>query len=98
MVAERVNHLNFIISEFQRLFYEEFEKCNIKKCGHCYNGLKSKQDMTQYCDNCGGIGYVVEKIQGEYVCRNCRGGGCRTCSFKGTVDWIQHAMSSDIRR
>lgn len=93
----RVSYIFNVISEFERLFYDEFQKTSIKKCGMCHNGLKSKYDMSDYCDNCGGTGYVgIEKMLGEYVCRRCNGGGCFICKNKGVVDWITHCNGKDL--
>ena len=94
---ERLNKLYLIIYNFQEYFNEEFEKTNIKKCDKCHSGLKNKHNIIDnFCDYCGGIGYLVEKMKGEYMCRWCRGGGCSFCAHKGTVDWVKHAMGSDI--
>lgn len=92
----RVNKFFKVIQEFNILFPEEFDKCDIKKCGHCgATGLQNKQQML-FCDFCGGIGYTgFKKIKGEFVCRVCNGYGCSRCNHKGTVDWIAHARGKD---
>ena len=93
----RVNKIFKVIQEFNSLFPEEFNKCDIKKCGHCNGtGLKDKHHII-FCDFCGGIGYKgFKKIEGEFVCRACHGYGCFRCNYKGTVDWITHANGKDM--
>jgi DnaJ-class molecular chaperone len=94
--TNRVNKIFQTIKEFENLFPEELEKCDLKKCGHCGGtGLRDKQ-QTILCDFCGGIGYKgFIKIEGHFVCRACNGYGCSRCNQKGTVDWITHARGRD---
>jgi hypothetical protein len=96
----RINKIHQTIKSFSFMFPEEFEKCSIKKCGHCSgSGLKNKVDMDIFCSNCKGIGFIgFTKLYGEYICRSCNAAGCDICSKRGTVDWITHAMSSDLRK
>ncbi len=96
-VQHKTNILFKIIKHFENMFYEEFQKCGIKRCGNCGGtGFKNKTQMT-FCNHCGGVGYQgFEKIAGEFVCRTCNGGGCNKCNKKGTVDWIVHANGNDI--
>ena len=97
--SENANRIFKVIRDFENLFSEELEKCNINKCGHCGgSGLKDKHQLT-YCTYCGGVGYVgFERIAGKFVCRACNGSGCKRCKYKGMVDWITHANGSDIMR
>lgn len=93
---KRVNKFFEVIRNFETLFPEEFEKCDIKKCGHCgATGLKDKH-YTKFCDFCGGVGYTgFKKIRGDFVCRACNGYGCGRCNHNGIVDWITHANGGD---
>lgn len=92
----RANRIFQVIKDFASLFPEEFEKCDIKKCGHCGGtGLKDIHHNI-FCDFCGGMGYIgFKKIRGNFVCRACNGYGCRRCNHDGTVDWITHANGGD---
>lgn len=94
----RSNRLFKIIRDFHDLFPDEFEKCDIKPCGHCKaTGVANKASLSM-CSVCGGIGYRgFEKIKDQFVCRACNGSGCSTCKDKGVVDWITHANGSDIK-
>jgi DnaJ-class molecular chaperone len=84
------------IRNFETLFPEEFQKCDIHKCGHCKGtGLKNTHTI-EHCSYCGGMGYRgFEKIDGEFVCRTCNGYGCVHCN-NGIVDWVNHARGTDI--
>lgn len=86
-----------IIKDFEDLFPEEFEKTNIKKCGHCGGtGLKKSTGNYYYCSICGGLGYKgFSKIQGKYVCRSCHTNGCGKCNYKGYVDWVTYIVGGD---
>lgn len=92
----RTNKIFMIIRDFERMFPEEFRKCDIHKCGHCKGtGLSSKHSL-EHCTHCGGIGYRgFETINGDFVCRTCNGYGCNLCDDRGIVDWVAHARSSD---
>lgn len=93
----RSNRIYTIIKNFETTFPDEFEKCGIKKCGHCGNSGFSNVHQMNPCAHCGGMGYFgFEKIEGEFVCRSCNGFGCRKCNQSGTVDWVTHASGSDI--
>jgi len=93
----RSNKIFEAIKDFETLFPEEFEKCDIKQCGHCTAGFID-HSMVKMCTNCGGMGYVgFTKIKGEFVCRACNGYGCGHCNQSGIVDWITHANGSDIQ-
>lgn len=93
---DRINKIFETIKNFETLFSEEFEKCGIKKCGHCGGtGLKENSQVI-YCSFCGGIGYKgFKKLEGEFVCRSCNGYGCNRCNHEGIVDWIIHANGKD---
>ena len=93
---DKMNKIFKTIKNFEILFPEELEKCDIKKCAHCGGtGLKDTHHII-FCDFCGGIGYKgFKKIEGEFVCRTCNGYGCSRCNHKGTVDWITHANGRD---
>lgn len=94
---QRSNRIFQAIKDFEKLFPEEFEKTNIRKCGHCNGVGFSDSSLQQQCTNCGGMGYVgYKKLMGEFVCRACNGYGCTFCEKKGTVDWISHARGSDM--
>ena len=96
---QRTNKIFNVIKSFENLFREEFEKCDIKKCGHCKGtGLRSPHDVSgDHCSICGGMGYKgFKKLAGQHVCRTCNGGGCHLCNFKGTVDWTTYATGRDI--
>ena len=86
-----------VIKNFEDLFFEEFQKCDIKRCGHCNGtGLRDKYSL-QFCNYCGGIGYKgFKKLKGHHVCRSCNGIGCEMCKNKGTVDWTIHATGRDF--
>jgi hypothetical protein len=94
----RSNRIFEVIRDFETLFPEEFVKCDIKRCGHCgATGLANKYQMDNFCTMCGGIGYKgFEKIQGDFICRTCNGGGCNRCKQKGIVDWVTHANGRDM--
>lgn len=94
---ERANRIFKILKEFSDMFPDEFEKCDIKKCGHCNNtGLQNKQ-TSLICDNCGGMGFVgFKKLYGKYVCRSCNAYGCDKCEYKGIVDWVDHVRGNDL--
>ncbi len=93
----RANKIFQVIKDFSLYFPEEFEKCDIKLCGHCGNGFTDKH-LNDLCTRCGGIGYVgFVSIMGEFICRTCNGYGCDECDRYGIVDWIKHARGTDIR-
>ena len=93
---DRSNKIFKTIQDFEFLFPAEFEKCGIKKCGHCNAKGFTDNGLQNHCLNCGGMGYVgFKKLRGEFVCRTCNGYGCSRCDYKGTVDWIVHARNSD---
>lgn len=94
---DNANKLHSIIKQFEHYFPEEFSKTDIHKCGHCNaTGLKDKQTL-EFCDYCGGTGYVgYEKITRSYTCRGCNGAGCNHCNQTGMTDWISHANGRDI--
>jgi hypothetical protein len=93
----RSNRIFTIIKRFETVFPDEFEKCGIKQCGHCGNSGFSNIHQMTHCTRCGGMGYVgFEKLDGEFVCRSCNGFGCKSCEYKGTVDWVTHATGNDI--
>jgi len=96
----RTNKFINIIKSFEYYFKEEFDKCDIKKCGHCGGtGLKYKGCVDSYCEICGGMGYRgFKKLEGHFVCRNCNGGGCNLCNWNGVVDWIEHVTCKDISK
>lgn len=97
---QRANKIFQIIKDFERIFPEDFVKCNIHKCGHCYSGYITKDNMisSSLCNRCGGMGYIgFEKIGEEFVCRNCNGYGCDRCNRLGIVDWVQHANGRDLK-
>ena len=96
----RANRFFNIIKQFSIFFPDEFEKCDIKICGHCGGiGFKDKVNFSELCFNCGGIGYVgFKKIADQYVCRTCNGYGCILCNQTGVVDWISHANGRDITK
>jgi len=92
----RSNKIFRIINDFANLFPDEFEKCDIKKCGHCNAVGFTDASLQNFCSNCGGMGYVgFEKLYGEFVCRGCNGYGCGKCEEKGVVDWVTHARCTD---
>lgn len=92
----RSNRIFKVIRDFETMFYDEFQKCGIKKCGHC-NGKGFDKHLTNMCLNCGGMGYTgFKRINGEFVCRSCNGYGCSMCNSRGIVDWVTHARGSDI--
>jgi len=92
----RSNKIFQTIKDFDHYFHEEFEKCGIKKCGHCTAGFRDLS-LQFHCSDCGGMGYVgFKRLHGEYVCRTCNGYGCSLCDNRGTVDWVRHARSGDI--
>lgn len=96
---EQEGNNNFIfktIKNFENLFFDEFQKCDIKRCDYCNGtGLKDKHSL-KYCSICGGMGYTgFKKLWGHYVCRSCNGAGCAICKNKGTVDWAVHATGRD---
>ncbi len=95
----RSNRIFTVIRNFETIFPDEFEKCGIKKCGHCEaTGFSNKSAMFM-CNWCGGMGYKgFEKIDGEFICRTCNGYGCDNCSEMGTVDWVKHANGRDIAK
>ena len=76
----------------------EFVKTEIKSCGHCNGtGLFNKSDMNDFCDECHGVGFTgFDHLGNDFVCRSCNGIGCKKCEEKGIVDWIAHAMGSDL--
>ena len=96
--AQNANKIHTTIKNFEWMFPYEFEKCAIKQCSKCgKSGLTNKYDMIDYCSNCHGVGYIgFEKIYGEHICRGCNAVGCEKCEGEGIVDWITHAMGSDI--
>lgn len=98
MVSKNSNKLHSVLKDFEFYFPEEFEKTSVKRCGHCNaTGIKDKQQLF-FCDNCGGTGYVgYEKIQKNYTCRSCNGGGCAMCYNTGMVDWVTHATGEDVK-
>ena len=93
---QKSNKIFNIIRNFEMMFYDEFQQCDIKRCGHCNGtGYKDKHQLD-FCDICGGIGYRgFKKIEGEFVCRTCNGAGCIKCNNRGIVDWIAHANGRD---
>ena len=97
-LLENTNNLHGAIKTFEYYFPEEFEKTDIKKCGHCNStGLTDKSQM-RFCENCGGTGFVgYEKIQNSYTCRSCNGGGCQLCKYVGMIDWVKHATGEDVK-
>lgn len=97
MMRARANKIFETIHNFERFFPDEFEKCEIKKCGHCNGTGIANRHSLECCMYCGGIGYKgFEKIEGEFVCRTCNGYGCSVCSNRGVVDWITHANGGDL--
>lgn len=95
----RSNKIFETIRSFELMFHEEFEKCGIKRCGHCKSTGFSDSNMTSLCMNCGGMGYVgFKKINGHFVCRTCNGYGCMLCDNQGYVDWVTHANGRDIKK
>ena len=94
---ERSNRIFQVIKQFANMFPDEFEKCDIKPCGHCKGtGLGDRHSLSQ-CSYCGGMGYKgFKKIGNEFVCRSCNGHGCSMCSREGIVDWVTHARGSDL--
>jgi len=96
----RTNEIYSIIKNFEYWFPEEFKKCDIIRCGHCNGtGLKDKNTEAGYCVYCGGIGYKgFKKLNNQFVCRTCNGGGCNLCDHRGIIDWISHARGADIAR
>jgi len=93
----RSNKIFKIIKDFEQLFPDEFNKCGIKRCGHCNaTGIGDKASMS-LCTNCGGMAYVgFEKIGDDFICRGCNGYGCPKCNQVGLVDWCTHARGNDL--
>ena len=96
-VRDNANKLHSVIKQFEHYFPEEFSKTDIHRCGHCNaTGLKDKHTL-EFCDYCGGTGYVgYEKVTRSYTCRGCNGAGCNHCNQTGMTDWISHANGRDI--
>jgi len=93
----RSNKIFQTIKNFETLFYDEFQKTGIVRCGHCRSTGFQHNNINELCIECGGMGYTgFKKLAGEFVCRTCNGYGCMLCNNKGTVDWITHANNSDI--
>jgi len=92
------DRLHTTIKEFKAKFPDEFEKTGIKVCGNCKGtGLTNRFNMNDFCDYCYAVGFTgFDKIGEDYICRTCNGIGCKLCGDRGTIDWISHAMGSDI--
>jgi len=92
------NRLHITIKNFQIKFPNEFEKTGIKVCKYCNgSGLTNRYNMDDFCDTCYAVGFVgFDKIGEDYICRTCNGIGCGLCNDHGIIDWISHAMGSDL--
>ncbi len=95
--TQKSNKILITIKNFELMFYEEFQKCGIKRCGYCRaTGLIKPSDLNTFCTECYGIGYVgYTKIFDGYVCKKCHGCGCWECEERGWVDWITNAMGRE---
>jgi DnaJ-class molecular chaperone len=73
----------------------------LKKCEMCGGtGLQGVRKLSgnngytwdgRYCELCDGTGFVPKYHENIlFVCRNCKGTGCKICDYKGIVDWITY--------
>jgi len=93
------NRIHNIIKQFIYFFPREFEKCDIKICGHC--GGKGFTEKSKYeiyldglgkvCDKCDGVGYRGYTFFIEGKTCACNGTGCDVCKYNGWLDWISAA-------
>lgn len=97
------DRLHVIVKNFREAFPDNFENSGLKICPNCQGtGLPVKKgensDITfwepgTYCDSCSGIGFLgAERIYNKYLCKFCKGNGCKKCRDSGLVDWVTHAM------
>jgi RecJ-like exonuclease len=94
---DNINKIFKIIKDFENLLPWEFKKTGVIRCEQCSGSGLYNLDLMQYCNFCGGIGYVgFKKIDGKHVCRTCSGSGCGKCGRTGLVDWVEHAEGKDI--
>ncbi len=91
-----LNSIFIVIKNFEEMFYDEFQKCDIKRCGHC-NGVGVNKHSLEFCSYCGGIGYKgFKKLNGKFICRACNASGCRICKNTGIVDWTTYITGRDL--
>jgi hypothetical protein len=94
--------IHAIIKKFRDAFPDNFDKCGLIICSKCDgSGLSIKpnqQGITvwqpdNYCQECKGFGVTgITKIYDEYLCKGCKGSGCKICNDKGSVDWISNVV------
>jgi len=101
------NKIYGIIKNFEEFFPDELKKTKIHKCKAC-NGsglnvyINNDTGVTlwdpredQVCSKCGGFGYSVKELQGEYLCQKCQGTGCVKCNKTGKIDWVTRLMGGN---
>lgn len=101
--AANKDSLYTIIKNFRNAFPDAFEKCNLKICSVCEgSGIVVESNESSeitlwqpghYCPKCKGFGVMgINRIYDEYLCKECKGEGCKKCKNRGTVDWISNIM------
>ena len=102
------DQLHAIIKNFREAFPDNFAMCGLVVCDSCEgSGLPippSKPGAItawadgKYCNKCKGFGVTnIKKIYSDYLCKQCKGEGCKSCDFKGAVDWISNAVTRVIK-
>jgi hypothetical protein len=96
------NALHAIIKNFRDAFPHNFDQCGLQVCPVCKgSGLPIPADQREitfwqpdeYCGECKGFGVIgITKIYDEYLCKGCRGSGCKMCGDRGSVDWISNIV------
>jgi DnaJ-class molecular chaperone len=101
------NKIYGIIKNFEEFFPDELKKTNLHKCTTCDgSGLNVyinkdtgitfwDHGQEQVCLGCGGFGYSVKELNGEYLCQKCKGLGCSKCKNTGKIDWITRIMGNE---
>jgi hypothetical protein len=98
------NKIYSLIKGFEEFFPDELKKTSIHKCKQCdasgLNVLINKDSgvtfwdpgQDQVCSSCGGFGYSVKELKGDFLCKKCKGLGCGSCGGTGVLDWVSRVM------
>jgi len=91
-----------VIKKFRDAFPDNFKRCGLNICPSCDgSGIPvnpNSHEITfwqpdQYCQECKGFGVIgITRIYNEYLCKDCKGSGCKKCHDRGSVDWISNVV------